>query len=435
MKRKPALLQVTCLLALLLVGCQEQVQEQTNDFTSISSTSVAIDVSTYGKWTRAIMSIDNDGVATAIGEDSDGRLRVHKLYPDGGAVSRGPYPFRYWAKTAEGNLVGVLASEGQDTVQYIDVETLGTRNVRNVRLADLVQQPSAISLDSGVVVYLKGRPSVGFIRGIGLYDALSNQDREYLFAEPHDQVHIWGRWGNAVVISTRDRIYFPGPGPPNDETVQRVRDQGGRAGEGWKEWIYVVSFDGDLELSMDLPPFHYLRDVLVSPLGIIVIGHAKWISFEGDPMVERYSYEGRREVSYPVTPQLRDGKIQMLTRDDGRPVLVVGQSSIELPDRIIYGCAYIGYFDANTAEEMYSRSDCEAAISFWPLEEVGRYYVYPGYMGWEGVIPRGDIALYQYGDKVASTRGEVRKFAASPNGEYFALLTGDKVETFRLAKD
>lgn len=402
------------LLILLPIGCQRS----DSDFQHL--TSMHISGGVYD-----CFSVSDEGVVIFVEHEwryDDPHVgpawctpTLHRMYPDGRVESKELPTLRETSPTltVEGNLV---TPENGNKVTYIDLSTFSTITIEDSRLAELAKEKPAeekLFFDSGFVVYLIGRPE--HRTGVGVYNPATQEDTNSFWGEHYD-ANLMSVWGDCVIALAADLMH---PWP-----------------SGIRSFIYLITLDGEQTHNFSLPGSYLIEEIEAMSDGLIVSGYANYSYFKGDLAVERYSFEGNKEVSYPL-PDIESGdgcaaRIKIIPGEKGSVVVATQPSSEDLVEpKDIRGCAYIGYFDAETGEEIHSRSNDKEAVTFYPLKKVGHYYMHPSARDWK-VSSGGEIALFDYERKIASMHfnGELDRFAASPNGKFFAIASGGKVSLY-----
>lgn len=392
---------LACLL-LLAAGCRGP--DAGNQTQRLASMHVS------GRVDNTCFSVDDEGVVTLL-EYEWGRWgasctpTLHRMYPDGRVESK-EFPTIDFppAHTVEGNLV---MPEGGNRVAYTNVSTFSTRTIEDSRLAELLnewrRQSGWVFFDSGLVVY-----PIEVFEELGVYDPSTGRDID-LFEGPQ-RASVLSVWDDCLITVVSE------PTPPYS--------------------IYVVTLDGEQKFSLPVPDSYRMDSVEGSALGLVVSGRRELPTHERLPVVEWYSFEGSKKVTYSL-PDVQPGdgqapRIKIIPGEHGEVVVATQPSEERMGEpEEVHGCAYIGYFDADTGEEIYSRSNDQQAVTFYPLEEVGHYYVHPTAYGEKG---GGEIALFNCEEKIASMHhsGKLITFTASADGKFFATFTDGTVSVYAL---
>ena len=310
----------------------------------------------------------------------------------------------------EGNLIAFEDLES-DNVTYIDMNSLTSRSVIDIDLADIIRnQFSADYYDSGLVVYtipVPEKPS--WEKGIVLYNTLTheeirvNLDEEYVGIGPIDID------GDNILLHATEHISKP-------------------------PVLYVIGLDGTQKLKLTLYGIERLHayDAKLIREGLIVATRHKYSFYTINAtdklgpacLLKRYSFDGEEEWSYaiPITGSL---SLKLLPKKDSDILSMMIFSSNN-------DTSFIGYFTADEGKPVYTH-DLQRFTLIWPTDTIGNYYLYRQWSGYcEVPAPKGRIAFYSYDRELASIdfNDGIYYFATSPSGKFFAVVTYRTVSIF-----
>lgn len=365
-----------------------------------------------------VLSVDDEGVVTLTEnqwryEDPHSgpawcTATLHRVYPDGRVESK-TLPSLFEMSpilTVEGDRL-VFPEDG-NRVTYLDTSTFATRTVEDERLAELTRMRSGpmYFFDSGLVVYpiVQGYESGGLraCEGAGVYDPALSRDLRLLTQ------------GRLLALSQGYAI---------------IESSG---------FFYALTMEGEQKYKLAWSQTYTPDRVVVTPYGLVAGGIDSAVSDLHKPVVVLYPFSGERQIPCPMpdTDSVGGDGPAIAALDGIVATSLFNMEELGEPGSV-YGQAYLGYFDSETGQEIYSVSNRQKVVTFCPLDNLGYYYLHPSTDDWKS-SPGGRIALFHWDEEIASMDYDatLQAFASSANGHFFAVVSeGGTVSSYCLTKD
>ena len=370
----------------------------------------------------ASLRIDDEGIAVFIkhieihhghvNPEKEYRLEIYKVDKNGIVETEELGPFEFYRTTREGNFI--ITPEDMDTVTYLDLGSLDSTTVEDRTLALILKAFPADCFSNKIVTHLVPLSSkLNVERWLEIYNTETRKGVLVDLREEYTSINtIDFDGGNILVKAVKSNRE-----PPD---------------------LYVLGLDGTMKLKLNLS---YCKDpysddaklvpggVIVAASDVIVVDTSNTASqIARASIVKRYSFDGTVEwsQSIPITggPRLR----VLSSQDDDVLALTIFNSNEET--------SFIGYFTAYEGKQVYAHT-FQSDSSIWPLDTKGSFYIYPQWSLYPGISPpSGRIALYSYDSEVATVdfNDGIYYFAASPSGEYFAVVSDKTLSIFSSAE-